>query len=294
MAGASSRRRRPRSAGRGARRPRPAARPRAGRAASTAPGAAANSRCSTSASVVELDELLLERLREAAAAEVPAVELLQEAGRPLLAQLAHRLADEEDELGDDLLAARLAARRPAISPSAHGFPCAARPTMTAAQPVSSRSCCAARARGDVARGDHRHVDALHQLGGERVVGGARVHLLAPSAGAASARRRRPRPARADVEASREPSARPRRILTVTGTSTAAATAPTIRQARSGSSSSVAPGAGLRHLADRAAEVDVDDVGAGVLDHARRLGHHVGLGAEDLDGERASRPRPMRR
>ena len=68
-------------------------------------------------------------------------------------------------------------------------------------------------------------------------------------------------------------------------STASATAETMPQARSGSSSSVAPGAGLRHLPDGAAEVDVDDVCAGVLDHARRLGHHGRVGAEDLHGER---------
>src|SRR6185369_7002522 len=53
---------------------------------------------------VEDDQLLLERPREAAAAQVPAVELLQEAARAALAQLADGLADEEDELGDDLLA----------------------------------------------------------------------------------------------------------------------------------------------------------------------------------------------
>src|SRR5207247_3628975 len=42
---------------------------------------------------------------------------------------------------------------------------------------------------------------------------------------------------------------------------------------------------LRHLAHRAAEVDVDDVRPGVLDHAGSLGHHCWLGAEDLDRER---------
>ena len=45
------------------------------------------------------------------------------------------------------------------------------------------------------------------------------------------------------------------------------------------------GAGLRHLADGAAEVDVDDVGAGGRDHPRRLRHHRGVGAEDLDRQR---------
>jgi hypothetical protein len=42
---------------------------------------------------------------------------------------------------------------------------------------------------------------------------------------------------------------------------------------------------LRHLADGTAEVDVDDVRARVLDHPGGLGHHAGLGAEDLDRER---------
>ena len=45
------------------------------------------------------------------------------------------------------------------------------------------------------------------------------------------------------------------------------------------------GAGLRHLPDRAAEVDVDDVGARGLDHPGRLGHRDRVGAEDLDRER---------
>ena len=41
---------------------------------------------------------------------------------------------------------------------------------------------------------------------------------------------------------------------------------------------------LRHLLDGATEVDVHQVGAGRLDHPRRLGHRLRLGAEDLDGE----------
>ena len=45
------------------------------------------------------------------------------------------------------------------------------------------------------------------------------------------------------------------------------------------------GARLRHLAHGAAEVDVDDVRAGLDDHLRGLGHQRRLGAEDLNGER---------
>jgi hypothetical protein len=48
---------------------------------------------------------------------------------------------------------------------------------------------------------------------------------------------------------------------------------------------VRSGSGLRHLAHRAAEVHVDDVGSGGLDHPPRLGHRGRLGAEDLDRER---------
>src|SRR6266511_212800 len=56
---------------------------------------------------LELDELLLERARKAAAAEIPAVELLQEAARAALAELADRFAHEEHELRHDLFARRL-------------------------------------------------------------------------------------------------------------------------------------------------------------------------------------------
>ena len=85
--------------------------------------------------------------------------------------------------------------------------------------------------------------------------------------------------------SREPSATPRRIFTVTGTSTASATAATIRRRVVRVVEQRGARAGLRHLADGAAEVDVDDVGAGGLDHPRRLGHRARVGAEDLDRER---------
>ena len=84
---------------------------------------------------------------------------------------------------------------------------------------------------------------------------------------------------------REPSRSPRRILTLTGTSTALATASTIARARVGVVEQRRAGARLRHLPHRAAEVDVDEVGAGRLDHPRRLGHRARLGAEDLDRER---------
>src|SRR5204863_1911396 len=121
-------------------------------------------------------ELLPEGLGEAPAAEVPAVELLQEPGRALLAELARGLADEEDELGHDLLAARLAGI--AVQDLAQGPGISLR-----AAPDHHRG----RARGrkhrpglagarDVAGGDDRDADGLHELGRERVVGEAGVHL----------------------------------------------------------------------------------------------------------------------
>ena len=84
---------------------------------------------------------------------------------------------------------------------------------------------------------------------------------------------------------RDPFRTPRRSFTVTGTSTAIAIASMIRHARSCSSRRCAPAPVSRHLLHRAAEVDVDNVRADLLDHARRIGHRLGLGAEQLDRER---------
>ena len=83
---------------------------------------------------------------------------------------------------------------------------------------------------------------------------------------------------------REPFSTPRRIFTVTGTPTAAATSATTLQASAAILHQVRAGAGLRDLAHRAAEVHVDDVRAGRLDHPCRVGHRPRLGAEDLDRE----------
>ena len=45
------------------------------------------------------------------------------------------------------------------------------------------------------------------------------------------------------------------------------------------------GAPLEHLVRRAAHVDVDQVGAELLDHPRGVGHGAGVGAVDLDRQR---------
>ena len=189
------------------------------------------------------------------------------------------------ELGGDLLARRLGSSPSRISRSAHGLPCAPRPTITAAAPVRREHRLRAGPRGDVAAGDHGHVDELDELGGQRVVGGAGVHLLRRAGVERQRRRAGVDERRADVRHAREPFSRPRRIFTETGTSTASATAATIAARPVGVVEQGRARAGLRHLAHRAAEVDVDDVGAGVLDHPRRLRHQRRLGAEDLHRER---------
>ena len=187
-----------------------------------------------------MHELLLERPREAAAAEVPAVELLQEAGRAVLAELAHRLADEEQQLGHDLLARRLGV-------VAHDL--AQRPRVALRGAADHHRGGAGRrehrlrprARGDVARGDHRDVDERDELGRQRVVGRAGVHLLRRARMQGERRRAgldEPRARRRGRCASR--SRRPRRIFTETGSGTASATASTSRHAWSGSSRSEAP------------------------------------------------------
>ena len=120
----------------------------------------------------------------------------------------------------------------------------------------------AGARGDVARGDHRHVDERDELGRQRVVGGARVHLP----GRARVQRQR-RGAGLDEPRARRRGSRASRLRCRGASSPrpAAATAPATAvddpRRMVGVVEERRAGAGLRHLADGAAEVDVDDVGA---------------------------------
>ena len=82
-----------------------------------------------------------------------------------------------------------------------------------------------------------------------------------------------------------PGRSPVRSFTVTGRPLARAAARATATARSGSSSSAAPAPGLADLRHGAAHVDVDQVGAGLRDALGRRGHHVGIGAEQLDRHR---------
>jgi hypothetical protein len=137
---------------------------------------------------------------------------------------------------------------------------------------------------DVAAGDDRHVHQVDELGRQRVIRRARVHL--PRGPRVQRQRRRARvdQARTDLEAGAGPVLEPAAHLDRNGRvhgarnrlDDAARSVRILEQRRTG--------AGLRHLPDGAPEVDVDDVGAGALDHARRLGHQRRLRAEDLDGE----------
>ena len=157
--------------------------------------------------------------------------------------------------------------------------------MTAAAPVRSRISTAPRVRHDVAGSDHRNVDELDELGSQPVVGLARVHL----AGRARVKREA---LRAGVDEPRpELETGPRTVLETAahlhrhgngdgfrhGGDDPAGAVGLVEQRRAGP--------GLRHLADGAAEVHVDDVGACGDDGRRGLGHVRRLGAEDLDGQR---------
>ena len=234
---------------------------------------------------VEHDELLLERPRETPPPEIPAVELLQEPGRAPLAQLADGLADEEDELGDDLLAGRLAAL------SVDDLAERPRVALGAAADHDRRRAGGREhslrlgARGDVAGGDHGHVDERDELRGERVVGGTGVHLLRRARMERQRRRAGVDELRADLEARPRAVAQPAAHLHADRHVDGVRHRLHDRRGTSGLVEQRRAGAGLRHLADGAAEVDVDEVGAGGLDHSRRIGHRPWLRAEDLDRER---------
>src|SRR5207253_7338315 len=147
----------------------------------------------------ELDELLLEGPGEATATEIPAVELLQEARRAALAELANGLADEEDELGDDLLAARLGAVFAEHLAQSPRVALRAAADHDRARAGRRQNGLGAGARGDVSRRDHRHVNALDELGRQRVVGLAGVHLAGRAGVEGKARGARLDEPRADLE-----------------------------------------------------------------------------------------------
>ena len=142
-----------------------------------------------------------------------------------------------------------------------------------------------RAGGDVAGGDHRDVHERDELGGERVVGGAGVHLLRRAGVERKRRGAGVDELRPDLEA------RARAVAEAAAHLDAHRDVDRVRDRlddRGGARGLVEQRRArsrLRHLPDGAAEVDVDEVGAGSLDHPRRLGHRARLRAEDLDRER---------
>src|SRR6266542_3310444 len=123
---------------------------------------------------------------------------------------------------------------PMISRSAHGLPCAPRPTITAAAPVVAGTACA-RPR-DVMSPDAMTGTSTSSTSSAvsawsaspvyiwRAERGCKVSVAAPASTSRGPTARQ----------ALEPFSRPRRIFTETGTSTADATAPTIAHARSGS------------------------------------------------------------
>ena len=172
-----------------------------------------------------------------------------------------------------------------ISRSTHGFPCAARPIITAEAPVVARTAWA-RARevtspeaitGTSTRSTSSAVSAwsavpVYICFAER---GCSVSVAAPASTSRGADvEARPRavfePA-AHLHAHRQVDRRRDRRHDLAGP---------VRVVEQGRARS-----GLGDLADGAAEVDVDDVRSGVRDHAGGLGHHGGVRPEDLHGER---------
>ena len=248
----------------------------------SAPGAAAISLRSTSSVESSTTSSCLNGTREAPAPEVPRVELLQEAGGSPLAELADGFADEEDELRHHLLAARLGCV------AVHDLP--QRPWVALRAPAD-HDCGRSRrrehglragARGDVTRGDHRDIDERDELCSEAVIGAAGVHLLRRARVQGENRGACGNELRADGEAVAGAVAEAAAHLHRNGQvdrvgdrrDDAAGEHRVVEQRRTRT--------GLRHLAHRAAEVDVDDVRACVFDHSRRFRHRVGIGAEDLD------------
>ena len=127
-----------------------------------------------------------------------------------------------------------------ISRSAQGFPCAARPTITAAAPVVARMAWA-RAREVTSPDAITGTSTTETISAVSEWSASPVYICRAERGCS---------VRDDAPAStsrgpssrqaREPFCSPRRIFTVTGTETAPATAATTAEARAGSSSIVAP------------------------------------------------------
>src|SRR5580765_1620499 len=119
---------------------------------------------------LEADELVRERLREAPAAEIPAIELLQEARRALLAHLRDGVAHEVEELGDDLLARGRALDDPRDLADGPGVPLRDTADHDGRAAGLGEDALGATPARDVARRDHGHVHELDELGGQRMVG----------------------------------------------------------------------------------------------------------------------------
>src|SRR6516165_6572690 len=123
---------------------------------STAPGAAASRRRSTSSVESSRRSSCLNGF-ESTVAEIPTVELLQEPGCSVLPELSAGLADEQDELGDDFLASRL--DRTAVDDLLQGpwISLGAATDHDRSRPGRREDGLRLRSRGDIARCDHGNV-----------------------------------------------------------------------------------------------------------------------------------------
>ena len=159
--------------------------------------------------------------------------------------------------------------------------------MTASAPLSLEAPRAASRRSRPPETITGTSSASTSSRGERVVRAARVLLRGVPRVEGDARPRRPRrPAGAPAPRRRgRPGLRPGRSLTVTGRPLPSPAARGDRDRLVGVVEQRGAGAGLADLAHRAAHVEVDQVGARLGDHRRRLAHDVGVVAEQLHRDR---------
>ena len=221
---------------------------------------------------------------EPAAAQVPAVELAQPADGALGGHLARHLAHEAHELADQLLVGRHAGDAVDQLGQQPGVALGAARDHHGARARRVEHFLGARAVGDVAGGHHGDVDEVDEFGRQGVVGPAGVHLLCRAGVERDRLGTRVDQLWAEHEAVARAVAHAGPQLDRHGDGDGLGD-----RARDGDRHVVVverrgARAGLRDLAHRAAEVDVDDVGAGGLAHARGLGDRGRIRSEDLHRE----------
>ena len=226
------------------------------------------------------------RLSQPERLRVPGVELAQVATRALDSQVLLGAVDDPAQLGDHLVARGLALAQAeqALEPPRVAQRAAREHHGVGAGALEGlhRALVGAQAAGD----DHRHVERLDQLRGQHVVRLAAVLLrgVARVEGDAGHARLVDQPPR-QLEAGALARALPGAQLDRHGQSAALARRAGDRDRAVGIVQQGGPGARLAHLADGAAHVEVDQVGAVLGGDAGGDPHDVGVVPEQLDGHR---------